>query len=1161
MRWKLSGSSYLCSHSVGFLILFSAVFVLLAGGYLPAAEETSEPKVTRYRVFSLKHISSDKGKEYLAQLKIGTVSKLPGANVLLVTASPRELIEASAILKLVDAEEEFAIKQIPAALLAQDLLSNERIAAKVADISIGNFSEPPAGPAQRRAIIDVHDNAVIIIAPAKHLEKIVSAIGPLKEPKADIPQPDKVGEAAEPNQTSEITSEVLPEEIILPPDLASLSNANRTKENELFSKLLESLAEAERMVAEPNEQVSRPNEPNFVAFVAKPNEPNFAIIVPRPNEPNIVVVLPEPNVPTEAPVEQPEEATLAAVLERLKAIEAKLQPGPAPELITVEVGQPNEVTRPVPEVRYGPEPIPDGEKVLSLNLPQTLPMEDFLGFMGENLHLDYLYDPKKVTGTINLRLHGKLRGDIKRKDLYPLLESVLQFNGFVMTRKGNLVIIVPKAEADNIDATIVREADDKLKYGDVIVTRVFELKHVDTATAQNLLTGMQLGVKITEISEMGTLVVTGYAYRMARIEELLEMIDQPGAPKQFRFRPLRYTMAKTLAPKIKTLVEQLEEEISITVSAEAAAPQPVKQRPGESSAAYRARLARERRKQPVGRPPTKRAEPAAKAPSVYLDFDERTNRVLMIGFENELNIVEELIDSLDVEQQDLRTLHLYEIQNVDAEEVRNKLSELGIISAAKTTQRSTTTQRPGAPKPGTKPTPSAATSGTAEEALVEEPQIVIIEATNSLLVNATAEQHARIALIIAYVDTITLDITIPYVVYPLENQDPVELAAVLNQLVSETVTSKDAKGAKIEKTTKRTEDAPTIIPDPKTYSLIVYASKKDQQWISSIIQQLDQYRPQVLLDVMLVEITKNDEFNFDLNIISSLPDLVNTSGLTGTIIGGDSPILSSDILGKLTSKGMDRFIDLQSDKGSGTAFYGNFHINMLMTAMQKKNYGRILARPKLLVNDNEEGTIKADETIHITRERITYRKGTATGGVGVEDIPITDVEFLPYEAGIQLDIKPHISKGDQLQLTIKMTRKDFRLTGDTSALAKPPDIVTSDVTTVVTVPDSKTIILGGMERLSQSKGGTKLPLLGDLPIVGGLFRGTANTDKQNRLYVFVKAHILRPGEEMTGESDIELVSAKNRADFERYEREMQEYEDWPGIKPQPLDPLRILEND
>ena len=1140
MTGKLSESSRLESRRVGVVVFVLAVFILLAGSYPLTAVEKVDSGLARYRVFSLRHISAQKGKEYLGQIHLGTVSQLPGANMLLVTGSPQELIKAGAILKLVDAEEQFVIAEISPASLAKDLPSGKQIAAEVGNISIGTFSEPPTGAAQTKAIIDIHNDVVIAVAPAGQLKKIVSVMNPSLANRASDTAQGANREEKPANNKQQATKGKQP-----------------VTNDEFFNKLLNSLDEAERRATEPNEQVSRPNEPNIVTFVAEPNEPNIVITVAVPNEPNaFFAVLPEVNVPTEPYAEQLEETELAAILKRLKALEAKIEAQPEPnkpevitvkEIVTAAIGQPNEVNKPALAVPpYEPEPIPGGNDILSLNLPMTLPITDFLGFMGENLRLDYLYDPVKVKGNVNLRLHGKLKGDIKRKDLYPLLESVLQFNNFVMTRKGNLVIIVPKAEADNIDAPIVREADEKLEHGDVIVTRVFELKNVGTATAQKLLTGMQLGVKITEISEAGTLVVTGYTYRMARIEELLRMIDQPGAPKEFRFRQLRYTMAKTLAPKIKTLVEQLEEEISITVSGAAAASAPVERKKGESTAAYRRRLAAAKR----GGPP-QRGAPAAKGgkPSVYLDFDERTNRVLMIGYESELDLVEELINGLDVEQQDLRTLRLYEIQNVDAEEVRNKLAELGIISGGKTTTRKPA-GKAATPAKGGRPS-AAVTSTKTPEALMEEPQVVIIEATNSLLVNATPEQHTQIQIIIGYLDSETEATSIPYMIYPLENQDPGELAGVLDQLIRETITGKDAKGAKIERTTKRIEEDVIIIPDPKTYSLIVYASKKNQQWIGSLIKQLDAYRPQVLLDVSLVEITKNDAFTLDLDVISSFPDLIETSGLTSALVADFSA-------GK-----RQHYIDLQSKSGNATGFYGDKHIQILLTAVQTKSYGRILARPKLLVNDNEEGTITTERTTTIAREKTDIIPGSASSLT----TSATSVSFDTFTEGINLAITPHISQGDQLQLKISMQRSDFGDLTKEYSINKgdktgpiPPDLTTSNVQTVVTVPDGKTIILGGLEKLNQTKGGTKVPLLGDIPLVGGLFRKTSNTDTQSRLYVFVKAHILRPGEELTGTSDIEVVSAKNRERFEKYEMQMQEYEDWPGRKPTPLDPLRILDD-
>ena len=328
---------------------------------------------------------------------------------------------------------------------------------------------------------------------------------------------------------------------------------------------------------------------------------------------------------------------------------------------------------------YEPEPIADGNEILRLNLPEKLTIINFLGFVGEYLHLDYMYDPAKVKGDVTLKLQGKLRGPIRVKDLYPLLESVLKFKGFVMARKGHLVTIVPIAEALTIDPALQTDRG-KVELGDVIITRIFNLKYIDAANAKNLLDGMKLGLNInTSASAMGTLIVTGYAYRMARIEELLRMIDKPGEPRQFRFRQLKYTMAKTLTPKIKTLAEQLG---TVSIAIGAAAPARITRKAGESAAAFRARQTKAAAAARVAA-----ARPAVGKPTVYLDADERTNRILMIGLEEQLVTIDKLIDTLDVEQQDLRTMRLYEIQHVGAEEVVKKLQELGIIGGGRVTPR------------------------------------------------------------------------------------------------------------------------------------------------------------------------------------------------------------------------------------------------------------------------------------------------------------------------------------------------------------------------------------------------------------------------------------------------------------------------------------------
>jgi general secretion pathway protein D len=341
-----------------------------------------------------------------------------------------------------------------------------------------------------------------------------------------------------------------------------------------------------------------------------------------------------------------------------------------------------------------------------------------------------------------------------------------------------------------------------------------------------------------------------------------------------------------------------------------------------------------------------------------------------------------------------------------------------------------------------------------------------------------------------------------------------------------------------------------IVPDQQTFSLIVYASRKNQEWISKLITTLDRRRPQVLIDVTLVEIRKTDEFNYDLNLVTSLPDLVQTGGQTGSFFAGDKTVVERLLEPGATSQ----FADLQVNAGDATGFYADIHVNTLLKAMRQKNYGRVLAKPKVLVNDNETGTIKTTDTTYVIKKTSIP---VTSGSAGSQNTLIeTAIDYSPYDAGITLEITPHISTGRLLRLDINLTRSDFTLvTGE-----KPPDQTSSDINTVVTVPDGSTIILGGMLRLNQSKGGKKVPILGDLPIVGVPFRSIANSDIESKLYVFVKAEVIRPSQTSgAGDGDLARISDQNRAAFERHEAEFQAYQNWPGVKPKSVEPRSVLE--
>ena len=1050
--------------------IYCRIFVLiltflLASNYLFAKEQTDTSERPGYDIFPLKHISVELGKEYLSKLRIGTVSHFPNSSTLLVTAPRRELIKAKAILNLVDGQETFAIEEVLLASTGGNMPSNEQVAAKLGNISIGSFPNPPTGQGSASAIIDIHNDALVIIAPVSKMERLLSTIEQLQ-----------VEEVREPSIRKEQDKLVA------------------TDERKAFN-------------------LPKLNRPG----------PHFATSITG-TQPNTVAAMLEKNA-AETIMPSQKEPAETALDQRITDQSAVLQP--------------QELTS-----------IPNAEEVLKLDLPERVTIVDLLGLAGEYLQLDFLYEPQDVVGEVTLKLHGKLRGPMKVKDLYPLLESVLKFKGFVMTRKGNLVLVAPQAQALDIDPALIEPKIGQIERGDAVVTRLFELEHISTAIATKFLDDMKLSLAVSSISETGTLVVTGYAYRMARIERLFEMVDKPGKPKKFRSRQLRYTMAQALAPKLQTLSEQLE-TVSITIATTTpAAPTVTPKRPNETQAQYQLRV---RRAADAARR-TAAAQQAARAgepskPTVYIDADERTNRIMMIGLDEQLDIVDELIDTLDVVQQDLRTFQPYKIEHVDAVEVKRKLEELHIISPSTTTPYSSTITNGIKQPPQQPPTTGTQAAARAQAArtalakdimedtetgsLVDEPQVIVIEPSNSLLVNATEEQHTRIASIISYVDSEILEDEIPYKIYPLENSSPEHMAGLLERLIQETVVDKEGK---IQEVITRQEEPPIIVPDPNTFSLIVYATKKDQEWISSLIETLDKRRPQVLIDVTLVEVSRVDLFDLDLDIVSKY------GGFTS---GGEMEVVEA-LLSPFPEK---QVTEGASFSGAGTAFYSDRNIQALLRAVQTKSYGRVLAKPKILVNDGQPGTIRTTDKTNVRTEQVIIPE---------EGTQRTATSFLEFTAGIELTITPNISEGDLLLLKVNMTRSDF---GETPVEGAPPNTTESVVDTTVTVPDGKTIILGGLIKLNQTKGGSKVPILGDIPFLGGLFRSTSNTDRESNLYVFVKANILRPDETLEGLPDLERMSERNRIAFESFEDRFQKYEDWPGFKPKPMEPPRVLETE
>ncbi len=1118
-------------------------------GAEPAAARQDLHQPIRVRIFTLRSITAQQAKEYLGLAQIAdTVLAIPGTTAMSVTGSPEQLVYATTVIKLVDANEKFDVqflditpnKALPAA---------EEIEAQLGrGYSVGSLMEGPASGAVVKAIVCPHKDKLLIITPQEQTNKITETVQKSlveKQREAEpnqqsLPPSSQAQPPGQPRQAVASANDVVfvEEPLVIEPNTTQTSapvkitsEPNRPKtEDDMLGEVLNELAEAakaEKEAEKPPVQPGANQPPKLVAELnvqrpqsafAEASSDKQKIVEQQPaeqvkqtevmaKEPAIQQQKQEPEQKTEEIQKQPSTQPQPALPETEQAPEGQVQEN-LPEEANGSVQQPTEEAK-IPAVPA--VDIPNGDEILELNLPEKLEIVALVDLVGKYLNLNYLYDETKVVGSVTIKVQGRLRV----RELYDLLESVLKFRGFVMSRKGKLVTIVPAAEVLDQDPTFA----EGIKPGDVVVTKVFHLRYITTVAAKNLLNGMKLGSNTTEIPESGTLVVTEYAFRIQRIEDLLAIVDVPGPPKEFKLRILNYTLAESLVPKIQALAEQLG-TVNITVGTTTPTPTPA-----PTPRAVRAR-------QPVQAQPPQTADTGKK---VYIDFDKRTNRILMIGLANEIAAVEQIIDSLDVPQQDLRIVREYEIQYVDTDKIVEALKEFGIIVSA---------GAPAAGPAGEKPAPAGAAAGTVS---LDQPQVVKLEATNSLLVNATPEQHIQISRIVSYIDREPVEAAIPYRIYRLENQEPEALAEVLNNLIQKTIKDKEGK---IQQTIKYTEENISVVPDKNTFSLIVYASKKNQEWIGNLIKSLDRRRPQVLIDVSLVEITRDDDFNYDLSIVANAKNLV-----TGNLAVTGSQLIST-ASGSNLEGGFDLTDSTGANLGAVKGFYSNDRIQALLTLMDKKSYGRILAKPKVLVNDNEQGDILTTERTYVSSTTNVYPVATS----GQTPVPVTTQTWTPYEAKIELKITPQISEGDLLRLEIVMTREDFENLAKATARGSPPDYATSNVNTIVTVPDGSTIILGGLTKLNQAKATSKVPLLGDIPIAGALFRNTSKVDAGSKLYIFVKATILRP-EQTAGLKQLEKISRTNRIEFEKAESEFQQHQYSPGIKPEPVQPGKVLEQD
>ncbi len=347
----------------------------------------------------------------------------------------------------------------------------------------------------------------------------------------------------------------------------------------------------------------------------------------------------------------------------------------------------------------------------------------------------------------------------------------------------------------------------------------------------------------------------------------------------------------------------------------------------------------------------------------------------------------------------------------------------------------------------------------------------------------------------------------------LENADAVSLSEVLSRIPfsqyalinTQPVNTQgsDAKGkAAATGQGGQSQNPPpklSIIANKETNSLIINASAAEFKEILRIVKQLDVVRPQILIEAMIVEV--NVESNWGFGIDWTL------GGQTGTHIGGGSSIMGSIPNYTLPSGITNKTIAVPLKAQTMTLGYLSdtsiLGFVLLNATGQDKNIN-ILSTPHILTIDNHEAEFNVGEEIAVpTNSRMDTNS----------NIYYT-FEYKPV--GLKLKLTPHITIGEKitLDLFVEVNSVLGTTTSTSTSTIIPPDLAKRDIKTKISIRDGSTIVVGGLMRNAVSETETKVPLLGDIPLLGWFFKNKSKENKKTNLLVFITPRVVTDPEKI-----------------------------------------------
>jgi len=370
---------------------------------------------------------------------------------------------------------------------------------------------------------------------------------------------------------------------------------------------------------------------------------------------------------------------------------------------------------------------------------------------------------------------------------------------------------------------------------------------------------------------------------------------------------------------------------------------------------------------------------------------------------------------------------------------------------------------------------------------------------NAVIIFGTEKDKEDIKKLIALVDVVPPTSSSKINVYYLENADATEVSKVLEGMfkttATATTTAAAAKAVAPQQSAFEGTDI-SITPDKATNSLVIMGSPTDYQNLAQVIKQLDRRRRQVFVKALIAEVS-----------LDKLRDIGTQLGVGGA--GSDGTIAAAGFFDPFNFLGASN-AQQQAVVAILQGLANNVNFSGVLKLLDQNGAVNVLSTPTILTSDNKEAEI-------FVGENVPFLSSTSiTSTLSTQSIERKDT-------GITLRITPQITEGEYIKLDIYQ-----EISAVKNSKGEATDLVTTkrSAKTSVVVKDSDSVVIGGLIQTREEDTVNKIPILGDIPLLGYLFKTKSKSRQKTNLLILLTPQIVRSA------ADMAVVSQKQKCVFE-----------------------------